>query len=370
MNVLFNALQAGNRSGTGVYTTQLAARMPAFAGDDSVTAVWPAHLPLPPQCADSSANFQMQEINGRGARIWYDQWGIRRDIRAVEADVVHYPANVGSVLPMRNMVITIHDLTFFHNPSWYRYERAQYYRWSVTRSARLASRIITVSTATAIEICKILSVPADRIDVVHNGVDERFTPRNEGEQRAARNKYRLPDRYVLFVGTIEPRKNVARIIRAWSQIASDIKEDLVIAGREGWKVGPIHQEAELAGQFERIHFPGYIENDDLPAIMSGATALIYPSLYEGFGIPVAEAMACGLPVLTSNVSSLPEIAGDAALTLDPTDVDGLAEGIRNLASDEALRSELSRKGFEQAKRYEWSRAAQQTLASYKRMLGI
>ncbi len=369
MNVLFNALQAGNRSGTGVYTTQLASRMPSIAGSDAITVIWPARLALPPQRADVVAQIQKKSFNGKGARIRYDQFGIRRDIRALNADVVHYPANVGSVLPLRNMVITIHDLTFFHNPSWYRYERAHYYRWSVARSAKQASRIITVSTASANEICKILGVPADRIDVVYNGVDERYTPRNEGEQLAAQGKYRLPDRYFLFVGTIEPRKNVARIIQAWSKVAGDIKEDLVIAGREGWKVGPIRLEAELAGQSKRIHFPGFIADDDLPAIMSGATALVYPSLYEGFGIPVAEAMACGIPVLTSNVSSLPEVAGDAALTVDPTDVDGLAESIRTLAGDEALRADLSEKGLKRATRYTWSKAAELTLASYRKVRG-
>jgi glycosyltransferase involved in cell wall biosynthesis len=268
------------------------------------------------------------------------------------------------------MVITIHDLTFLHNPSWFRLERVHYYRWAVARSVRNASRIIAVSTSTANEICKLLNVPADRIDVIYNGVDECYAPRTEDEQLAAQGKYRLPNRYFLFVGTIEPRKNVARVIQAWSRVAGDVQEDLVIAGREGWKVGPIRQEAELAGQSDRIHFPGYIEDDDLPAVMSGATALIYPSLYEGFGIPVAEAMSCGVPVLTSSVSSLPEVAGDAALIRDPTDVDALADGIRELATNEGLRSELSVKGLARAKRFTWTNAAEQTLASYRRMLGI
>lgn len=369
MIVLFNALQAGNRSGTGVYTTQLASRLPAVASKDSISIIWPARLKFPVARADSAPDIHKKDIRGSGPRIRYDQFGIRRDMLSLHPDVVHYPANVGSVLPMRNMVITIHDLTFFHNPSWYRFERVHYYRWSVARSAKQASRIITVSTASANEICKILGVPADRIDVVYNGVDERYTARNEGEQLAAQGKYRLPNRYFLFVGTIEPRKNVARIIQAWSKIAGDVKEDLVIAGREGWKVGPIRLEAELVGQPKRIHFPGFIEDEDLPAIMSGATALVYPSLYEGFGIPVAEAMACGVPVLTSNVSSLPEVAGDAALTVDPTDIDGLAECMRTLSTDEPVRADLSVKGLERAKRYTWSKAAELTLASYRKVLG-
>jgi len=368
MNVLFNALQAGNRSGTGVYTAQIASRLFVLAKDEAITIVWPARLVFPGESAKAAATIRKRNFDRPTARIWYDQLGIRRDIRQTQADVVHYPANAGSVLPLRNMIITIHDLTFLHNPSWFRFERVHYYRWAITRSARHARRIIAVSTTTANEICELLNVPADRIDVVHNGIDERYTPRNEGEQLAVQGKYRLPNRYFLFVGTIEPRKNVARMIQAWSHVADEIEEDLVIAGREGWKVGPIRQEAELAGHAKRIHFPGYVADEDLPAIMSGATALLYPSLYEGFGIPVAEAMACGIPVLTSNVSSLPEVAGDAALTLDPTDVDALADGIRQLATDEDLRNGLSKKGLERAKRYTWTNAAEQTLASYRRML--
>ncbi len=369
MKVLLNALQAGNRSGTGVYTTQLAARTPRLMKEGAVTVIWPAHVSWPKQFEDSPANVQKRAIRSASARIRYDQFGIRRDIRAARADIVHYPANVGSVFSLRNMVLTIHDLTFFHNPSWYRAERARYYCWAVARSARHASRIIAVSTATANEICRVLNIPADRIDVVHNGVDERYTPRNEGEQLAAKGKYRLPDRYVLFVGTIEPRKNVARIIQAWARIAEDIQEDLVIAGRDGWKVAPIRQEADLTDHVRRIHFPGFIEDDDLPAVMSGATALVYPSLYEGFGIPVVEAMACGVPVLTSNVSSLPEIAGDAALTEDPTNVGALADSMRMLATDEALRNELSEKGLKRSKRYSWTNAAEQTLETYRRAMG-
>lgn len=368
MKVLLNALQAGNRSGTGVYTTQLAARMPRLVDQGAVTVIWPTHVRWPEQFADSPADIQKRAIRAASARIRYDQFGIRRDIRATRADIVHYPANVGSLFSLRNMVITIHDLTFFHNPSWFRAERARYYCWAVARSARHATRIIAVSTATANEICSVLSIPADRIDVVHNGVNERYTARNEGEQLAAQGKYGLPDRYFLFVGTIEPRKNVARIIQAWARLAEDIQEDLVIAGRDGWKVGPIRQEAELTDHVRRIHFPGFIEDEDLPAVMSGATALVYPSLYEGFGIPVVEAMACGVPVLTSNVSSLPEIAADAALTVDPTNVDALADSIRMLATDEALRNELSDKGLRRSKRYSWTSAAEQTLATYRRAL--
>lgn len=368
MKVLLNALQAGNRSGTGVYTAQLAARMPSLAGEDRVRVVWPAALPRPKTPAGTGDAFLTRANADARSRIFYDQVGIRRDIRAEQIDVVHYPANVGSVLPLRNMVITIHDLTFFHNPSWYRFERVHYYRKAVAWSAARASRIIAVSKATADEVSKILAVPADRVDVVHNGVDERYAPRTQEEQLAVQGKYRLPNRYFLFVGTIEPRKNVARIIQSWSRIAHEVEEYLVIAGREGWKVGPIHLEAERSDFTSRILFPGFIDAEDLPAVMSGATALVYPSLYEGFGIPVAEAMACGVPVLTSNVSSLPEVAGDAALLVMPTSVDEMANAMLRLARDTALREEFAAKGLVRARQFNWTRAAEETLACYRRVL--
>ena len=368
MNVLLTALQAGNRSGTGVYAARLAARLPALAGDSTVTVVWPDSLPIPPLRAGAADTFRRRPARSSRARVIYDQLGIRKDVRSLRIDVVHYPANIGSVLPMRHMVITIHDLTFLHNPSWYRFERARYYRLGVTYSAPRAARIIAVSQYTANEVATLLRIPMERIDVIHNGVDERYVPCDEERVAAARATYRLPSKYFLFVGTIEPRKNVARLIRAWSQIADSIEEDLVIAGRDGWKVGPTYQEAELSKHHNRIVFPGFIADEHLSAVMSGATALVYPSLYEGFGMPVVEAMACGAPVLSSNASSLPEVAEDAALLVDPTSIEELAEGLKRLAGDEELRRSLRAAGIKRAAEFSWTRAAEETLACYRRVL--
>ncbi|MCC6490639.1 MAG: glycosyltransferase family 4 protein, partial [Candidatus Hydrogenedentes bacterium] len=333
-----------------------------------VTVVWPESLPLPPLPAGAAAEFVRRPAATPRARTYYAQWGLRKDVRRHGIDIIHYPASVGSVLPPRPMILTVHDLTFLHNPAWYRYERAHDYRRAAKYTAPRAARIIAVSQATANEVTGLLGIPPERIDVIHNGVDERYAPCSEEQIRAARAKYQLPQRYFLFVGTIEPRKNVARLVRAWSQVAGHVEEDLVIAGRDGWKVGPIYQEVGRSKYQDRIVFPGYIEDEHLPAVICGATALAYPSLYEGFGLPVLEAMACGVPVLTSNVSSLPEVAGEAALLVDPANMEAMMEGLTQLAGRPDLRDDLIRKGLERAKQFTWTRAAQETLACYRKAM--
>lgn len=368
MKALFTALQAGNKSGTGVYAARLSSRLAALANEGDVTVVWPESLPLPPLRVGAAAVFLHRPASTPRARIYYAQWGLRKDVRRLGIDIVHYPASVGSVLPPRPMIVTVHDLTFLHNPSWYRYERAHYYRMAAMYTVPRAARVIAVSQATADEVTSLMGIPPERIDVIHNGVDERYAPCNEEQISAARAKYRLPKRYFLFVGTIEPRKNVARLVRAWSQIAGGIDEDLVVAGRDGWKVGPIYQEVARSKHQDRILCPGFIEDEHLPAVICGATALAYPSLYEGFGLPVLEAMACGVPVLTSNISSLPEVAGDAALLVDPTDVEALAHGLQRLAGEPELRDGLRGRGLERARLFNWTRAAQETLACYRKTL--
>lgn len=365
MRVLVNALQANNRSGTGVYLVQLARRLPALAGDDALIFAWPKGYPVPEQGQRPNASFVERGFAGPAARLRYDQFGIRRDISDFGADVVHYPANVGSVFPLKNMVVTIHDMTFFLEPSWYRYERAQYYRWAVSQSAKRAARIIAVSQSTANDIHEVLRIPYERIVVVNQGADERFRPAPQEAQNAVRDRYRLPRRYILYYGTIEPRKNLARLIHAWERIARGCEPDLVLAGRLGWKTEAIEDVARRTPLTKRIHFPGFIEEDDLPALISAADVVALPSLYEGFGNAIQEGMACGVPVLTSNVSSMPEVAGGAALLVDPHDVDAIAEGLKRLIEDERLRGELIEKGFERARQLTWSKTAEGALRVYR-----
>lgn len=369
MNVLINGLQANNRSGTGVYVIELARRLPALAEPDNIVVAWPRGFDAPVSGQGGAAKFLERPAEGFAGRIWYDQISIRRDLRRAKAHVVHYPANVGSVFPMRNMVVTIHDLTYFLEPGWYRYERARYYRAAVARSARLAARIIAVSRATASDIVRLLRVPEEKVAVVNQGAHERFRPVEPERREPVRRKYGLPNRYVLYYGTIEPRKNLVRLIQAWSRIAAELEHHLVIAGRTGWKTDAIFGEARRSPYATRIVFPGYIEDDDLPAVLSGADAIALPSLYEGFGNAISEGMACGAPVLTSNVSSMPEVAGDAAMLVDPFDVDSIAHGLRRLLTDDALRADLIDKGMARAKTLSWTRTAEGALRVYREVAG-
>lgn len=365
MRVLVNALQANNRSGTGVYVVQLAQRLPGLADPDEIVFAWPKDCAVPREGRRTNAQFVERGFAGPAARLRYDQFGIRRDVQAFRTDVVHYPANVGRVLPLRNMVVTIHDMTFFLHPEWYRYERAQYYRWAVARSARHAARIIAVSHATKNDIIEVLKIPADRIDVVNQGADERFARATEIEQAAARAKYNLPERYVLYYGTIEPRKNIERLIQAWSSLADKIDQHLVVAGRMGWKTQSITNTANRSPRQARIHFPGFIDDADLPAVVSAADVVALPSLYEGFGNAIQEGMACEVPVLTSNNSSMPEVAGGAAVLVDPLDVDSIADGLHRLLTDAALRADCIAKGAVRAKQLSWTKTAEGALRVFR-----
>jgi glycosyltransferase involved in cell wall biosynthesis len=364
MRVLINGLQAGNRSGTGVYTQRLVEWLPRVAGDLEFAVLWPEGMEPP-------AGMEHVFRAGGLGRLLTDQWGIRAERQRLRADLVHYPASVGNVIGLPGTVLTVHDLSFMVEPQWFRAGRAAYYRLAVARSARTAARIVADSEATAADLRERLRLPADRIDVVPLGVDESLAPAAPEQCREARLRYGLPEHYLLFLGTLEPRKNVSRIVRAWSRAVDVDKDmpDLVLAGRYGWKVEPILHEVMESPHFARIHLPGFIAREDAPAVMTAAEGFVWPSLYEGFGLPPLEAMACGAPVLTSNTSSLPEAVGDAALTIDPEDESALTEAIHRLVTDAPLRETLRAKGLARVKEFTWRRTAERSAETYRKTLG-
>lgn len=360
MRVVIDALQAGNRSGTGRYIEEL---VPALAALD-------ADLELHVVGLGTGTSESSRRACSRSplSKTYALHVTLPRLARRCSADLVHFTANVGALRMPRNAILTVHDLSFLHHPEWFSGSRAWYYRAAVPHSARTARRVIAVSRFTAGELQTWLGLPASRIDVVHNGISSRFQPAPPDARGLIRNTHRLPERFFLYVGTLEPRKNVPRLIAAWSLIARETECDLVIAGREGWKTGPVRDAAEASPLRERIHFPGYIADEHLPALLSAATAFVWPSLFEGFGWPPLEAMACGTPVVTSNASSLPEIVEDAALTVDPYDTEALADAMRRIVADEALRGVLRGKGRDRAATFSWERAARETLAAYSRAM--
>jgi glycosyltransferase involved in cell wall biosynthesis len=229
-----------------------------------------------------------------------------------------------------------------------------------------ADRVFAVSAATKEDLVKHCSIDARKVDVVYNGVSGRFS-RLTGSLEDVRVRYGLPDRFVLFVGTVEPRKNLARLVEAFDHAARKITQSLVVVGAKGWKTSGIYQAIQASPFRDRIHLAGFVADDDLPAVYNLADAFVYPSLYEGFGIPVVEAMACGTPVVTSKVPALSEVAGDAALLVDPLDPRGLAEAMERIVQDEALRATLRAKGLERAKRFSWDASAAQVVQCFREL---
>ena len=370
MLVLLNGLQAGNLSGTGRYTTELVRRLPGLSEEFDFAIVWPRHVPRPEIAKGAREAFLSFRAGNALKRLYLDQVGLRTQQKRLLANVVHYPANVGNLFGIHNMVVTVHDLSFLHNPAWFRPGRAAYYRFAVGRSVQISSRVIADSQATAADLRELLGVEDDRIDVIPLGVGEKFHPVDEERRQAARAQYRLPERFFLYVGALEPRKNLCRVIEAWNRIASECPCDLVLAGRRAWKVGPIDKAASESSFADRIHFPGFISDEDLPAVLSAAHAFVWPSLCEGFGLPPLEAMACGTPVLTSRTSSLPEVVGDAAVVVDPHNVEEIASGMLELAGNGALRGTLRAKGLARAADFTWKLTAEKTIQTYRKVLSV
>jgi glycosyltransferase involved in cell wall biosynthesis len=289
-------------------------------------------------------------------------------------DLLFVPAHVLPLIHPRRSVVTVHDLGYLRYPAAHRPADRRYLDWSTRWNAQQATLVLADSQATKDDLARAYGVARGKIRVVYLGRDETLGPvRDANELAAVREHYGIAGRYLLYVGTLQPRKNLARVIEAFARLAGDPSAgsgqaaaladvQLVLAGKRGWLYDDLFAQVERLGLAGRVRFPGYIPDDDLPALLSGATAFVFPSLYEGFGIPVLEAGACGVPVITSNTSSLPEVAGDAALLVDPLDVDAIADAMYRLVTDADLRAELTRRGQENIKRFSWEKCARETLA--------
>jgi glycosyltransferase involved in cell wall biosynthesis len=302
------------------------------------------------------------------ARVVWEQLAQPRVLRQIGADLVHGPVFVGPLLAPCPVVVTIHDLSFIRFPDLFRPANRLYLTLLTRLSARRARRLIAVSSHAAAETTRLLGVPPEQIDVVYHGVDPAFRPLPDDEVAAFRHRRGLPERFALFVGTLEPRKNLVRLVEAFDRIRND-QASLVLVGGKGWLYDELFATVEALGLSKVVTFAGYVTDDELPLWYNAATALAYPSVYEGFGLPVLEAQACGTPVLTSNASSLPEAAGDAGLMVDPYDTDALAAGLHRLLTDESLQCELRERGLVHARQFSWPRTARETAGVYRRALG-
>jgi glycosyltransferase involved in cell wall biosynthesis len=260
-------------------------------------------------------------------------------------------------------------MTLFITPRFHRFKKIVLDRTLLPHVARRAASIVTVSKSAQNDIVRYLRVPKSKVHVVMNAVSPAFKPIAAQGRLEVCARYGLNVPYVLYVGTIEPRKNLVRLIQAFAKFkASGQPHKLVLVGQQGWQCEPIYAEVEKQGLQSEAIFTGYVPFDDLPALYSAAESMAFPSLYEGFGLPVLESMACGTPVITSASSSLAEVAGSAALLVNPFSVDEIAEALYTIHSDSLLAERLSVKGHERATHFTWDKAARATLALYENVL--
>lgn len=284
-------------------------------------------------------------------------------------DVLFVPSHVLPLLHPRRSVVTVHDLGYRFFPEAHKTFDRAYLELSTRFNARSAAHVLADSQATKDDLVRYTGVAADKVTVVYLGRDETLAP-VEDAQRLAEVQRRLglwsagqPAPYILYVGTLQPRKNLVRLVEAFALVRQQRPDLLlVLAGKRGWLADPIFRRVEALGLHDAVLFPGFVADDDLPALLSGALCFAFPSLYEGFGFPVLEAQACGAPVLAAASSSLPEVAGDGALLVDPLDTAAIAAGLLRLVDDEALRARLRSAGFANLHRFSWRRCAQETLA--------
>jgi glycosyltransferase involved in cell wall biosynthesis len=262
-------------------------------------------------------------------------------------------------------VLTLHDCAFVDHPECFTRFFAAWYQWLLPRLARRVAHVLTVSEFSRQRIIERLRVAPERVTAIANGVDARFQPQSSAAVAAMRERLGLPERYVLSVGSLEPRKNLPRLLAAWQQVATSHDDvSLVLVGGSNSNT---FRAAGLAAPPPRVLHAGYVAHDDLPLLYSGSTLFVYPSLYEGFGLPVLEAMACGAPVICSRTTALPEVAGDAARFVDPLDIEALAASLHELLSDPPGCAALAALGPARARLFTWEAAAQATAHQLERV---
>lgn len=282
------------------------------------------------------------------------------------ADIFYSPDFVLPPTRAAKKILTVHDLSFKRVPETAVPKLKWYLEGAVPRAVRRADLILADSDATRQDLIELFKVPAERVQVLYSGYDPQFQRVSDAQTlQRVRETYRLQKPFILHVGTIEPRKNLVRLIEAYSRLRRHGEVDLVIAGGRGWMYDEIYAAPQKFGVSASVRFLGFTPDADLPALYSLAEFLAYPSLYEGFGLPVLEAMACGTAVVTSNNSSLPEVAGDAALLIDARDTEALAWAMSRFLDDRRWRGIMQQKGLAQAKKFSWQKSAQALRAAFR-----
>ncbi len=291
-------------------------------------------------------------------------------IRRSRPQLCHFPNSMAPLWQKSPFVLTIHDASLFLYGRYHPPARLLSIRFALPLLARRAEAIITVSHSARDDLIRTLQLPPEKVHVIYEAAASSFRPVTDRAcLDALRRKYDLPEEFLLFVGTLEPRKNLRRLVRALQRIRREgYQQPLVLVGADGWKLADLHAEIERLGLKNAVRFTGYVPAEELPGLFSLATLFVFPSLYEGFGLPPLEAMACGTPVLTSNSTSLAEIYGGGAYLVNPRDEEELAAALMELLDDEELRRHLGQRGRRHAQQFSWARAARKTAAVYRHVL--
>ncbi|MBM4465119.1 MAG: glycosyltransferase family 4 protein [Chloroflexi bacterium] len=364
MRIGINALFLGRPdTGSGQYTQNLL---------EALTKVDPTneYLPFSPGPAPPTSNIQYPISNP--AKLWFEQVSFPRVCRHL--DLAHVPYFASPLFPTVPTVVTVHDLIPLILPAYRGSLLVRLYTRLVAAAARKAEAVITVSLASQRDIVRCLHIPPERVHVTYEAAGDVFQPvEDEAQLAVVCQKYALPERYLLYLGGFDQRKNLSTLLRAFALLVHrQPLARLVIAGQLPARDSPLFPDpGRLAGELgveEKVIFTAWVPEEDKPALFSGAVAFVFPSLYEGFGLPPLEAMACGTPVIVSNCSSLPEVVGEGGMLVEPTDVEALAEAMGALWADDALRAELRQRALAQAAKFSGEQMAQETLAVYRKVV--
>lgn len=345
-------LATAHKTGTERYTWEVLAGIAQSPGDDTYQLYC---RDIPAQLPSLAARMSLRHLPMR--RLW-THIRLAAELFMHSPDTLFVPSHVvpwnAPLLRRTRIVTTIHDLGFLAFPEAHTRFQNFYLRLTTRWAAVAAHRIIAISQATADDFVRYTGVDPQRVVVIHHGVAPEFNPQHQSP-----SPYQ---RYMLYVGTLQPRKNIMRMIEAFAQATLHPDTHLFIGGRAGWLSQPLQQRIDELGLSDRVHLLGFVPDDQLYGLMAGARAFVFPSLYEGFGMPVLEAMASGTPVITSTTSALPEVAGDAAILVEPTDVSAIATAMQQIDTDDALYDELRQRGLAHASAFTWARCAALTQA--------
>ncbi len=367
MRIAIDAHALGTRAGGNeTFVRQLLLGLREVAPEADIVALIQRTTGLP---YEATSGFPVHRLacDSSWLRVPY---ALPRAVRETQADLLH----VQYIAPPRcacPFVVTLHDLVWLRYPDTLRAIDRTRLEWLVPGTLRRAARVFTVSDAMKREASELCDVPPEKIDVVHNSLDPRFAPVTDPDRLArTRRRYNIPGPYVLYAGSLHPRKNVVRLAQALEEIRRKhgLLHTLVLAGKPLWFHKRVLEDIGLTNANGHVIVTGYVDDADLPALMSGADAFAYISLYEGFGVPVLEAMACGTPVLGSTDPAISEVAADAALLCDPTDLDAIVDGLFAVLTDEALRARLRAAGPLRAQSFTPAGMARAAWTGYQRAL--